>query len=513
MVSIGTMMTELSEGFLKQIDEKFDALNKKIEFIGKNIECLARGLGVSQEIEVPEVPATIDITNDTVEDKENVLHNNNILFIFGSNLTKANAHYFKLNDFCGKFVDVQNIKDMEILKDESNKNAFIYIVGKVDDYHYSAHRRFFLPYKGRVYSFSDFCYYDFSSDKWAKDIELKQIKMHKFPRSVHGVGLFFDNFFDYEKHDYYKLINEEHKFQVLTESNKPDTAYRNGIYLTEVKETGMLRSEFKLLRCSTNFQGPTENFGKTDVKIIRAVNEVASMFYKYKTDLNHVLAQNYINRVKDDKQKKARIKEHSDKTKDMPKNGLIAFCTFYDFSEELKRQCVMSGYDYTYKNNSIFMRLRFRLKEDNTLKDAVEEFEVTLYPGSLFIISLETNRNYTHEVIPSLLNVDKIPTRLGYVIRCSKTDAFHYPHSNDDGGSVDGTTYIKNSNGTHTALVKPTPEDVAALKQLYADENLTSKEIEYKDVNFSLNDGDYMIPNYITTATKASISNSLQNDE
>lgn len=50
-------------------------------------------------------------------------------------------------------------------------------------------------------------------------------------------------------------------------------------------------------------------------------------------------------------------------------------------------------------------------------------FDITLYPNSVFVMSLDMNRLYTHEIIPSILPIDRIPTRMGYVIRCSKTNA------------------------------------------------------------------------------------------
>ena len=56
-------------------------------------------------------------------------------------------------------------------------------------------------------------------------------------------------------------------------------------------------------------------------------------FFESVVKFNHVLAQIYENKIieKDNKklERKAKIKEHSDKTKDMHRNALIAFCTFY----------------------------------------------------------------------------------------------------------------------------------------------------------------------------------------
>jgi hypothetical protein len=130
-----------------------------------------------------------------------------------------------------------------------------------------------------------------------------------------------------------------------------------------------------------------------------------------------VLVQIYENK-KDERQKeiKARIKAHSDKTKDMPKNGLIAFCSFYDMPT--KRQLKPSKtdrYDWCYKETSVLTSLHFKLKNTVIDESFVKEFSVTLYPNSVFIIPLSTNRLYTHEIKPSVLNIDKIPMRMGYV--------------------------------------------------------------------------------------------------
>ncbi len=101
----------------------------------------------------------------------------------------------------------------------------------------------------------------------------------------------------------------------------------------------------------------------------------------------------------------------------------------------------------------------------------------------MFLIPLSTNRYYTHEIIPPTLPVDKIPTRLGYVIRCSNTEAFH----------KDGVTYIKGKDEDFK-LEEPTESDRAELKALYLEENTTYRMIDYGDVLYSLNEGDYKKP-------------------
>ena len=280
-------------------------------------------------------------------------------------------------------------------------------------------------------------------------------------------------------------MNKEHQFQLLTESNKPGQSYRKGLYLSKVEENND-GVNFHLLRCSTNLNGPTDNFRQTDNEIINKVNHISQYFFEQKTDLNHVLAQIYNNTTVDGKEKKATIKEHSDKTKDMPGNGLMAFCTFYHFDEDVKdvKKSNNDKYDYCYKDTSVLTKLRFKLKECVNEPTLVKKFDVVLYPNSVFLMSLTTNRLYTHEIVPSHLPIEKLPTRLGYVIRCSKTKAVF----------KDNQIYIKDGDEL-MKLEEPTAEKVKRLKDIYFEENTSDKLIDYGKVDFSLNKGDYMKPN------------------
>jgi hypothetical protein len=310
------------------------------------------------------------------------------------------------------------------------------------------------------------------------------IDIGKIPINIHNVGVYFKNLFNLNT-DYFNLITSEHKFQTLTESNKASNAFRTGIYLTKVDEInngdGNGEIKFNLLRCSTNLNGPTDNFRDTDNEIINKVNKMAEYFFKEKTDLNHVLAQVYENKIiinSNNKtvEKKAKIKDHSDKTKDMPRNGLIAFCTFYKKNPN---------------NNKIeetaLTRLRFRLKSMVTDKNLKNVFDVVLHPNSVFIISLHMNRLYTHEIIPSTLPINKIPVRLGYVIRCSKTTAVFKNNK---------TYIIDKYNGQFilNELKEPTEYEITELRKLYFKENVTDEIINYGNVYFSMNKGDYMKP-------------------
>ncbi|MFC9994077.1 hypothetical protein [Nocardia sp. NPDC127526] len=310
------------------------------------------------------------------------------------------------------------------------------------------------------------------------------IGLGRVPVRVHGVGVYYRRFFD-PGDDYFARIRAEHAFQSLTESTKPGTAHRRGIYLTPVTRSGD-ELHFRLLRCSTNLSGPTENFRPTDTSIVEALNREAATVFRDHAPLNHVLAQIYHNTLAtpERKQSKAKISAHADKTKDMPANGIMAFCTFYDGLDKLQ-PLPEDSFDVGVKRASGLTELRFRLKDSAAERDGVPaQFGLTLYPGSVFFMPLSTNRLYTHEIRPSTLAAELLPTRLGYVVRCSKTEAVH----------KNGQTFLERD-GNLVQLGPPTPEGMNELRRLYAEENRTSSVIDYSDrFDFSMNTGDYVAP-------------------
>lgn len=321
-----------------------------------------------------------------------------------------------------------------------------------------------------------------------KHIQL--ISLGEVPIIVHNVGVYFRSFF-HEYDTYFDQIKSEHEFQHLTESNKQSNALRKGIYLSQVSKEntndGNEQLHFHLLRCSSNLSGPTDNFRKTDQSIITKLNTAAATVFEDKTSLNHVLAQIYENRKDTDeraKERKAKIKAHSDKTKDMDKNGLIAFCTFYDHSQfEHLKASKTDRFDWCYGKTTGLTRLHFKLKKSVTDESLEKEFSVTLYPNSVFIIPLSTNRLYTHEIRPSQLNVDRIPTRMGYVVRCSNMEAVF----------MNNETFIKENNDL-IKLEEMTRETLSELRDTYYEENVSERKIAYGKVHFSMNSGDYQKP-------------------
>ncbi|MBD0692919.1 hypothetical protein [Streptomyces sp. CBMA123] len=312
------------------------------------------------------------------------------------------------------------------------------------------------------------------------------VDLGRVPIRVHGVGVYYRRFFGLDT-DHFGRIRAEHEFQSLTESTKPGAARRSGIYLTPVTRSGD-ELHFRLLRCSTNFSGPTEGFGPTDTDIVEALNREAAAVFRNQAPLNHVLAQIYHNTraTAERKQSKAKISAHADKTKDMPVNGVMAFCTFYDGLDKLQ-PLAEDAFDYGVKKVSGLTKLHFRLKDPTAAGDGVPlpaQFTVTLHPGSVFFMPLSTNRLYTHEIRSSMLDAELLPTRLGYVVRCSNAEAVH----------KDGQTFLDVA-GDRVKLEPPTPDGMDELRRLYAEENRTSAFIDYgEELLFSMNSGDYLAP-------------------
>lgn len=405
--------------------------------------------------------------------RENELQlNKNILLFFipdeqvEPDESNLEINYLK-NNFCGKVIT--DIKELNKI----NYNPLIYLYGDIQGILDEIENK-----DGKI-----FCVISELSHNYNIDDNINIINLGQVPINIHNVGVFFRQFFNGGK-NYFELLNKEHQFQSLTESNKEGSSYRKGLYITKVEEINDA-TNFNLLRCSTNLDGPTDNFRTTDYEIISTVNNISKYFFEQEIELNHVLAQVYNNIKIDGKDKKAKIKDHSDKTKDMPGNGLIAFCTFYQFNNFTKELHTPKDniYDCHYKNTSVLTRLRFRLKKCVNDENLAKSFDVVLYPNSLFIISLLTNRLYTHEIIPSHLPVDKLPTRLGYVIRCSNTKAVF----------KDGHTFIKDKNEL-IKLEESTIEKEKLLRNTYYKENALADIIEYGKVDFSFNKGDYLKP-------------------
>jgi len=451
---------------------------------------------------IPEQLCLINLENAAVKDMSKhfcgtVLRDN--VEEFNNELTKAKNKLYKYkheNVYCMNYET--EIKECEKTISEY-ENKVIYLCGDI------AKNAEYFKHQKKVCFIEDISY---NYEIVLKYRELVPVSIGQVPLNVHNQGVMFKEFFhptdkqiefvktmcpDTTKTNYhFKETSGFHGFQQLTESNKEGFSYRKGLYITDVNKVNTKRGSdvhFKLLRCSTNLQGPTEGFSLDDRERIYSVNEAAKDCFNNPGELNHVLAQIYENQVINDKQKKAKITSHSDKTKDMPENGLIAFCTFYDKLEtlgpEVKKNNTQTNdlFDYTYKHKTtVLTKLRFKLK-DGINQNLVNQFDIKLYPNSVFIIPLETNRYYTHEIVPSTLPVDKIPTRLGYVMRCSNTDAVFR----------DGKTYIL-ADGKETLLDEPTENDRTLIKSFYYQENLTDKKVHYGHIKFSLNMGDYQKP-------------------
>jgi hypothetical protein len=391
----------------------------------------------------------------------------NVLLILNAPQERSDALQYVIDHFCGAVA--------EAVSDIQENHEHVYVCGDVSSL--SNFDRPFLVIEEASYNYEQLS---------QENITL--IPIGKVPVIIHNAGVYFRHFFT-AFDDYFHRIKSEHEFQHLTESNKQSNALRKGIYLSQVTKEQNDQLHFNLLRCSSNLSGPTDNFRTTDQQIITTLNAAAEAVFEEKTSLNHVLAQIYENRKDTDeraKERKAKIKAHSDKTKDMDKSGLIAFCTFYDHTQfEQLKPSKNDPYDWMYGKSSGLTKLHFKLKKSVTDETLEKEFSVTLYPNSVFIIPLSTNRLYTHEIRPSHLNVDRIPTRMGYVVRCSNLEAVF----------MNEETYIK-ENGELIKLEEMTRTTMSELRTTYYEENVSEQKVAYGKVHFSMNAGDYQKPIY-----------------
>lgn len=307
------------------------------------------------------------------------------------------------------------------------------------------------------------------------------INVGEVPLNVHGLGVFFPRRFA----DSFASLGSGHNLQDLRESDKESVSLRRGIYLSEVTTLENGDSEFNILRCSTNLDGSTEAFTSEEKKALFSLNYDASWCFNNAAPINHILMQKYEN--KDNK--KGSIKDHSDKTEDMPANGVMAFVTTYD-PATMPAGAKQVGFDWQLNGLSLCTRLRFCLKKELTPSiERPAKFDVLLYPGSVLLIPLSTNRMYTHTVKPSALPADKIPVRTSLVARCSKTTVVHSV-------ATSMNYIIDNETGERVAMQPIDDQGRDWMREKYYEENLTAKVVDYgkKPIPFSMNKGDYLKP-------------------
>jgi len=498
----------------------------------------------------------------TLSGEASIVTTKSVMVVFG---TKFPGN--KREDFCGRVVtwaELQTENNQGKLADIF-RDTIVYLVGDM-----STVSKDKLEATLRTAAFIRIVTDMVENADWLKMARATHVTKGAVPVMVHGVGVMYRYLFGgavaaeggENNEDIFTKLTTDHSLQALSESDKPGAAHRTGIYLTKADEY-----RFRLLRCSSNLAGPTASFQATDREIISRLNTESRAIFDSASDMNHVLAQaywnNYVTRhgpynnnstheevtpprtLEPDshssdsdkgevapaetvttvtKQTKAKIKAHADKTKDMSRDGVMAFCTFYN-EQELRARLQKfkqdddangllgsfdcSSYDWGHwsvkggkknKFSSGMTKLRFELKQPveqrqkaagfNDAMKLPKNFDVVLFPNSVFMMPLSTNRLYTHETVPGGLDVYMLPTRLGYVVRCSKTEAVWR----------DGCTYVRNpASGKFDAkLVEPTLAGISELKKLYAKENLGDELMDYGvergEFLFSLNKGDYMCP-------------------
>lgn len=313
-----------------------------------------------------------------------------------SNRLITNKHVFiclnyntnsEINYICDNFMGIviSSIIELETFYLGSNlTNLTYYLAGDID----IVLKYDIIKYNNGTVLIIDELYY-------GTTIDYPVISIGEVPININNVGVYIREF--NPNIPYFNNITNEHHFQNLT-----------GVYITPIKN-----DEYHLLRCSSDFNSLTNNIKPTDKHLLEFMNLIASHHYELPVDFNNILTNIYQNQCIID----------SDKTKNMSDNGIIAFCTFYEnfidrefpyLKSEGIRRNNKDHFDFQYNNESILTRLRFRLI--NHTLDLVKQFDLVLYPNSVFMMSSDMNRLYTHEIIPSSLSVEKLPVRMEYVI-------------------------------------------------------------------------------------------------
>lgn len=301
-----------------------------------------------------------------------------------------------------------------------------------------------------------------------------------------GAGIIYQSLFcNY----WYQNLLDSHKFGTLTEATKPGTSpYRSGLYITRVNEDAATGERtFKLLRCSTSFTNPTENLRPADEYILEVLNKMAAVNFHDSAPLDHVLAQQYVNVISEDgKARRGTIADHSDKTKDMAPNGIMAFVTFYSRDIGSLSECTSLVWT----------------KKAGAPEELPKTWQAILFTGSVLFVPLSTNRWYTHRIVAGSRPVHELPTRIGYVARCSKTtavstltDGTFLVVPSDEGEGEGGVGGGSGSGERRVPLVLPSADDIDRIRKLYKRENMETSVVDYGPVvPFSLNAGDYLRP-------------------
>lgn len=228
----------------------------------------------------------LKMTEESTEEGENEIIQTHVLIGIDPDFKSVDRkEWDSLKDhFCGVVIsEISNLKTSLI---EWPKTRLLYLAGNIEQMYIETN---ISEKKELIMVIDEFSY------NHKEEYGFQAIHIGEVPINVHNIGIFLREVFSHDE-NYFDLISTEHKFQTLTESNKPSQAFRTGIYLTFVEQNAQEDINFNLLRCSTNFDGPTENFRPTDLKILSKVNQINEFFYKDKTvKFNHVLAQIYHN--------------------------------------------------------------------------------------------------------------------------------------------------------------------------------------------------------------------------
>ena len=147
------------------------------------------------------------------------------------------------------------------------------------------------------------------------------------------------------------------------------------------------KNYFEKIQQEHNF---TNNLKNIDYEIINIINNEIKYNFTQSIELNNIFIQTYNTNM-----------DYFNKNINIEENGVIVFCTFYEKEPEFK---------------TFLSEIKFKLKDKIMYPEFQEEFTLTLWNNSVFIIPQKTNMLYTYEIIQPEFLSKHIPKRINYII-------------------------------------------------------------------------------------------------
>jgi hypothetical protein len=186
---------------------------------------------------------------------ENKIKNENLLLIFGDYRPNDSHQYDVLKNFNGTSIPNAELEDSGC-KDKVKNFKVIYVCGDILKIILNFQQLYSkLKDENKVYFIDDLIYNE--AEKGGLEPTNKSfsvISSGQVPLNFYNLGIYFGNLFGHKTNrvtcnntnhenrslqkfnDIFEKISNQHTFQTLTESNKPNNAFRTGLNITNVEK-------------------------------------------------------------------------------------------------------------------------------------------------------------------------------------------------------------------------------------------------------------------------------------